>query len=109
MWATTWEDEANSEIASRLGLPQLPVVRWPEPSSAQERGNQWFGLHWKTRTLVEWADRRPFVWVDDEITDGDREWVRSRHPGRALLHRVEANRGLAEEDFAVIGEWLRSF
>lgn len=54
-------DEANTEIASRLGLPRLPVVRWPEPSAAEEREDQWFGVHWKTRGLVAWADGRPFV------------------------------------------------
>ncbi|WP_336157797.1 HAD domain-containing protein [Amycolatopsis sp. VC5-11] len=108
VWATTWEDEANTELATRLGLPPLPVVRWPERSPAEEREDQWFGMHWKTRTLVAWADGRPFVWVDDEITDGDREWVLARHPGRALLHRVEPGRGLAEEDFAVIGDWLKA-
>ncbi|MFE3170306.1 hypothetical protein ACFXPA_31855 [Amycolatopsis sp. NPDC059090] len=90
-------------------MPSLPVVRWPEPSAAEEREDRWFGVHWKTRTLVEWADGRPFVWVDDEITERDQEWVRARHPGRALLHRVAPDRGLAEEDLVVIGEWLRSF
>ena len=106
VWATTWEDEANTEIAPRLGLPPLPVVRWPEPALAEEREDQWFGVHWKTRTLVAWADGRPFAWVDDEIADGDREWVLARHPGRALLHRVEPGRGLTEEDFAVVSDWL---
>lgn len=108
VWATTWGDEANTEIAPRLGLPRLPVVRWPEPSAAEEREDRWFGVHWKTRALVAWADGRPFVWADDEITGGDREWVLARHPGRALLHRVEPDRGLAETDFAVLREWLRT-
>jgi hypothetical protein len=31
-WATTWLDDANTEIAPRLGLPDLPVVAWPEVS-----------------------------------------------------------------------------
>lgn len=104
VWATTWEDQANTEISPLLGLPPLPVVRWPESSGEPE--DQWFRQHWKTRTLVEWADGRPFVWVDDEIADGDREWVLARHPGRALLHRVAPDRGLTDEDFAVIAEWL---
>lgn len=56
VWATTWEQEANAAIAPRIGLPQLPVVNWPEPSDENERENQWFGLHWKTRTVVAWAD-----------------------------------------------------
>ena len=66
VWATTWEDDANAEVAPRLGLPTLPVVNWPE-SSGHEREDIWLGLCWKTRTLVDWADGRPFVWVDDEL------------------------------------------
>lgn len=108
VWATTWEDEANTEIASRIGLPTLPVVKWPEPSDAHDREDQWFGLCWKTRTLVEWADGRPFAWVDDEITDADRDWVSAHHRGRALLHHVQSFRGLTSEDFAVLDQWLRA-
>ncbi|MGW9074580.1 HAD domain-containing protein, partial [Streptomyces yangpuensis] len=43
-WATTWMAEANECVAPRLGLPQLPVVDWPEPSDEDGRG----GVHWKT-------------------------------------------------------------
>lgn len=107
VWATTWEEEANIELAPRLGLPQLPVVSWPEPSAAHEREDQWFGLHWKTRTLVAWADGRPFVWVDDEITDADRDWVSTRHPAPALLHRITPSLGLTDQDFETLDEWLR--
>ncbi|WP_433663149.1 HAD domain-containing protein [Nocardia sp. CA-128927] len=108
VWATTWEEDANTEIAPRIGLPRLPVVVWPDPSDEQLREDQWFGLHWKTRTLVGWAAGRPFVWVDDELTDSDREWVAAHHEGQALLHRVEASRGLDDEDFTVLEEWLQS-
>ncbi|WP_443064246.1 hypothetical protein [Streptomyces sp. NBC_00525] len=59
VWATTWEDEANIDLAPRLGLPPLPVVHWPEPSNAHEREDQWFGLHWKTRTLLRLARWSP--------------------------------------------------
>jgi HAD domain in Swiss Army Knife RNA repair proteins len=108
IWATTWEQEANAEMAPRLGLPSLPVVHWPEPSAEHECEDQWFGLHWKTRTLVEWADGRPFIWVDDEVTDADREWVSTHHHGRALLHHVAPSRGLIVEDITVIDHWLRA-
>lgn len=107
MWATAWQQDANTEIAPRIGLPRLPVVSWPESSEAQEREDRWLGLCWKTRTLVEWAAGRAFAWVDDEITDADREWVRANHPAPALLHRVEASRGLDDQDFAALDEWLR--
>ncbi|MEU7940127.1 HAD domain-containing protein [Microbispora bryophytorum] len=108
VWATTWEEEANAEIAPRIGLPRLPVVSWPEPTGHHTREDQWFGLCWKTRTLVSWAGGRPFAWVDDEITDADRDWVSARHGGRALLHRVESYRGLTDEDFAALDQWLRA-
>ena len=34
------------------------------------------GVYWKTPEIMAWADGRPFAWIDDEITDADREWVR---------------------------------
>ncbi|WP_171164574.1 HAD domain-containing protein [Streptomyces sp. I05A-00742] len=107
VWATTWMSDANECVAPWLGLPDLPVVPWPEPSEsdevdAYERG----GLHWKTRVLVAWADGRPFAWVDDEIGEADRAWVAAHHSGRALLHRVDPRRGLGDGDFAVLGAWL---
>ncbi|WP_063046839.1 hypothetical protein [Nocardia pseudovaccinii] len=99
--------QGHTEIAPRLGLPRLPVVSWPDPSAEQEHEERWFGLRWKTRTLVEWADGRPFAWVDDEITDADRNWVATHHSGRALLRHVESFRGLRDEDFAALDHWLR--
>ncbi|MER5466330.1 HAD domain-containing protein [Streptomyces sp. NPDC002668] len=102
VWATTWMSDANECISPWIGLPELPVVGWPEPSNDDERG----GLHWKTRTLLDWAAGRSFAWVDDEITDADRAWVEA-HQGRALLHRIDPQKGLMDEDFAALDEWLR--
>lgn len=99
VWATTWMADANDVIAPLLGLPELPVVDWPD---SDETGP----LHWKTRTLVDWAAGRTFVWIDDEITDADRVWVSEHHRGHALLHRVDARRGLTDTDFSVIADWL---
>jgi hypothetical protein len=103
VWATTWMADANEIIAPRLGLPQLPVVTWPEPSDEDEDARD--GLHWKTRALVTWAAGRPFVWVDDEITDTDRAWVSIHHPGQALLHRVDPRQGLTDADYIALQEW----
>jgi hypothetical protein len=107
VWATTWAEEANECIAPRLGLPQLPVVEWPEPSEDDERDVR-SGLHWKTRGLVDWAAGRAFVWVDDEITDRDRAWVAARHGRHALLHRVDPRRGLTAADYILLTDWLRT-
>jgi hypothetical protein len=108
VWATTWEDEANTEISPRLGLPTLPVVNWPDPSDDHARQDQWFGLCWKTRPLLTWAAGRPFAWVDDEITAADRDWVSTHHPSKALLHHVPSSRGLTEKDFTLLNRWLRA-
>ncbi|WP_330300087.1 hypothetical protein [Streptomyces sp. NBC_00503] len=105
VWATTWEDDANLCVAPRLGLPQLPVVHWPEPSDEDGRG----GTHWKTPGLVSRAAGRAFVWVDDEIGAADRRWVRAHHTGAALLHRVDPRTGLGDADFAALEGWLRGF
>lgn len=103
VWATAWEHEANEGVAPLIGLPQLPVVVFPPDDAEDER----IGLHFKTRTLIDWASGRPFAWVDDEITDVDQEWVRAHHPGSALLHRVDPRHGLTEADYAVLREWAR--
>ena len=102
VWATTWMADANEEIAPRIGLPELPVVVWPDSCEHEDPG----GLHWKTRALVAWAAGRAFVWVDDEITEKDRTWVSAHHQGPALLHRVDPRLGLTDADFAAIGDWL---
>ncbi|MFD3376401.1 MULTISPECIES: HAD domain-containing protein [unclassified Streptomyces] len=106
VWATTWMAEANETVAPRLGLPELAVVNWPEPDDEEAERDARRGLHWKTRALVDRAAGRAFVWVDDEITDTDRAWVRAHHRGRALLYRVDPRRGLTDADFDALGEWL---
>ena len=100
VWATTWMHDANEVLAPRLGLPPLPVVDWPDDEDDDGR------LHWKTRRLVEWAAGRRFVWLDDEITDADRRWVAGNHSASALLHRVDARRGLTDADHRLVAQWL---
>lgn len=102
VWATSWEQEANQVVAPRIGLPELPTVAWSEMPE-DEPGDR---VHWKTRDLVAWAARRPFVWVDDEITGADRAWVAAHHNGPALLHRVTPAIGITAADFDAIGQWL---
>ncbi|REE64480.1 hypothetical protein BX257_7170 [Streptomyces sp. 3212.3] len=102
VWASTWGEEANESVAPRIGLPTLPVVVWPEePADEGPRG-----LHWKTRSLVEWAGHRPFIWVDDEISDMDHLWVTAQHREASLLHRVDPRAGLTNGDFSVLADWL---
>ncbi len=101
VWATTWMAEANEVVSPRLGLPDLPVVEWPNSDDTRTDG-----LHWKTALLAQWADGRPFVWLDDETTERDRRWVADCYPGPALLPRIEPTVGLTETDFSAIHQWL---
>ncbi|MEU5553519.1 HAD domain-containing protein [Micromonospora sp. NPDC047793] len=101
VWASTWMAEANEVVAPRLGLPALPVVDWidddEEPPS---------GVHWKTASVARWAAERPFVWLDDEITDADRRWAAAHHPHPTLLNRVDPHVGLTDLDLAAVRRWL---
>src|SRR5215218_8278395 len=38
VWATTWMAEANEVISPRLGLPELPVVDFPDTDDEPVRG-----------------------------------------------------------------------
>lgn len=105
VWATTWGADANEVIGPLLGLPELPVVRWPPDADGDPPGP----VHWKTPGLVTWAAGRPFVWVDDEITDADRRWVETHHTAPALPHRVDARRGLTRADVDAIRAWLADY
>ncbi|WP_214405667.1 HAD domain-containing protein [Pseudonocardia lacus] len=104
VWATTWMEQANDVLAPVLGLAPLPVLEPLEPTVEDD----YFGLHWKTRAIVDLAAGRAFAWVDDEITEADREWVRDRHAAPALLLRVDAHLGLTVQDLDALEAWLRT-
>ncbi|MGX1808462.1 HAD domain-containing protein [Nocardia sp. NPDC055321] len=106
VWATTWVHEANEALAPLLGLPALPVVEWPDDTD--HRVDDWFGLHWKTRSLLTYARDRPFIWIDDELTEQDIDYVTRNHPAPALLHRVDPRVGLRPADFDTLEPWLAS-
>jgi len=91
---------ATARTWHRLGLPQLPVLDWPD-----EQDYEAGGLHWKTRPLLAWAAGRPFAWVDDEITDADRAWVVSHRSGPCLLWQIDPSLGLQPDDFTTLRAW----
>ena len=101
-WATAWMAEANQAIGPLLGLPLLPVADLPgwDDAFVDDR------LCWKTRALVAHAAGRPFVWLDDETTVDDEEYVAAQHAGPALLHRPDPMVGSTEADFDAVADWL---
>jgi hypothetical protein len=102
VWATTWMHQANDVLTPILGLPRLQVLDQLSPTAEDD----YFGLHWKTRAVVDRAAGRAFAWLDDEITDADREWIDDRHPAPALLLRVDPRRGLTSGDLDALEAWL---
>ncbi|MFE7074467.1 hypothetical protein ACFU96_30720 [Streptomyces sp. NPDC057620] len=102
-WATTWMEDANRWIAPVLGLPELPFVDFGD-TLFQERPD---GIHWKTGPLVDYANGRPFAWVDDEQSGLDDVYVAAHHEG-GLLHHVNPRIGLREDDFRTLTDFARS-
>jgi hypothetical protein len=97
-------DDANRWIAPVLGLPELPFVDFGD-ALLQERPD---GVHWKTGPLVNYANGRPFAWVDDEQSDLDQAYVTTHHGGSGLLHHVNPRIGLREDDFCTLADFARS-
>jgi hypothetical protein len=112
IWATAWMADANLVIGPILGLPELPVADLGElpgiDDPVRPEHDKAASLSWKTRGLVELAAGRPFVWIDDEITDADRGWVGAHHRGEALLHRVDPRCGLTDADLTIVEKWLQA-
>ncbi len=70
VWATTWEEHANTHIAPAIGLPELPFVRFsgyvPQPGDPRVPLMELFSAH-KWAPLLRHAAGRPFAWIDDVI------------------------------------------
>ncbi|MFJ9845767.1 HAD domain-containing protein [Kitasatospora sp. NPDC101155] len=70
VWATTWEEHANTHIAPAIGLDPLPFVRFtgyvPQPGDPRVPLMELFSTR-KWAPLLRYAEGRPFAWVDDVI------------------------------------------
>ena len=87
-WVTTWMHRANTEIGSRLGLPELKVVEFHA-----EQG-------WKYPAVAMYAYGRPLVWFDDDFglhRDRNREFVHKRQPLTTALIDVDPATGITAE------------
>ena len=101
VWATTWGRDANEWIGPRIGLPELPVVDWPEGPAAGTDGRLW-----KTGPVAAYAGERPFAWIDDQITAADIRWCEQRCPAPTLLLPIDPAVGLRAPDIDRIRGWL---
>jgi hypothetical protein len=92
VWATTWEHEANVWIGPHIGLPEIPVVEFTGSGRSTR-------VHWKTRNLISYADGRPFVWVDDECSAADAEYLGKFYGPHGKTFPVSPLTGLTDHHF----------
>lgn len=75
VWATTWEHDANTHIAPRIGLAQvLPVIEFRH-GRMQSRPTE--GI-WKRPDVARATRGRAFAWLDDDFTAADFDWAARR-------------------------------
>ena len=113
MWATSWQDEANTHIAPLFGLPALPVVAMP-PRPRFGRASVITNGDWKLRQITAALTDRPcarWVWFDDDApavtgvrTPAGRVVVRRFGAGLAI--RVPIRSGLTPAHLAAARHWL---
>lgn len=84
VWATSWNEEANREVAPLVGLPELPALD--------------VTAHYRKLELVSRhaGEERTIAWVDDRLEPAAWSWASARS-GRSLLIRPQSRRGLTPE------------
>lgn len=90
VWCSTWQDLANELLANQLGLEPLPVIafdKWNEGSKVP-------GI---LRFLSGDRSGDAFVWLDDEITDDDRELLHDAAAGLYELIDTEPATGWTQD------------
>lgn len=104
IWATMWEKEANEWIGPHIGLPELPYIDWGTIEYFNTKR-----LYWKTQRIVQWMNENrpgiPFLWIDDEVTKRDREWIKENCAAGSDILLVSPKYGLEESHFERIKEW----
>lgn len=105
IWATMWEDDANEWIGPHIGLPKLPFIDWNDDCKWQPGG-----LHYKTRRIASWMNEfRPgvdFLWIDDECSKKDNEWLNGHIEGKSSILRISPKKGITEDDLRMIELWM---
>jgi hypothetical protein len=103
VWATSWNDLANTYVGPAIGLPELPVIDVGEPPVQSQQPDR---LHWKVPFLAAYEPDRPMLWVDDECTAEDAKVLSELRRGRVLTYWVNPAAGLTKPDFGSINRIL---
>lgn len=103
VWATSWDQLANTWIAPRLGL----AGSWPVVDLQGRVGVRW-GHALKLDPITAYAADAPFVLLDDQIGGKDHDWAAERTAGGAptLLVAIDPYTGLTRADIDRVLDWL---
>ena len=105
-WLTTWEDEANEQLAERLGLRICTVagVAYPHACGLDGCGEWWKWCAAKAAVAAE--PGRRIVWTDDDLAHDEdaRRWA-DQHG--VLTVAPDARTGLTSTHLRAIGDFLR--
>lgn len=69
VWATSWNDEANTLLGPLLGIPAQPVAQMPTPP---------FDPAEKIWVIDRYAAGRAAAWIDDMHPAEAHDWARDR-------------------------------
>lgn len=102
VWASYWQDRANTWIAPRVGLPSLRYV--PISTRWRRRARPSPGP-WKARHVAAWIGQTPFVWLEDDpnVTDC---LANERDLGQHLVVKVDPAVGLTQHHVEQARAWL---
>lgn len=100
VWATTWQNLANKHIAPKIGIDALPYVTW----SVEYPNSRFNGPMIKTIEIVDYANGRPFAWIDDEIEIADRRFIIDMDCYCFPL-RINPRTGLSASDIRMVDDW----
>jgi len=103
VWATTWEEDANREIAPRVGLPD--DLRWiPFPMDDDDPLVE----SRKLPAVRRWVQDRPCVWIDDDLWGDAWAWAAQRSGDGipTLLVQPHPDEGLTPAHLAAVSSWV---
>ena len=107
-WGTTWNDAANRTVAPAIGLDRpWDVV----PIDRAMAGPVKFGDNWKAVSILAGAGDQPFAWMDDFLTEGDKQWAEDRVLDQGiptLLLKIDPDVGMGPEHLDRVREWAAS-
>ena len=100
VWATTWEDDANTILSPLLGLPDLPVIGFKGTAVGP-------GETVKLPAVRRFVGNRAFAWVDDRLGVDAIAWAAHR-PVATFLRDIDPAAGLTRHDIDALLEFVRS-